>query len=650
MHNTLTRFAGDRLITILYSLAVLLVITFLYHSNITGYGSDISAHYSLIDKIDRDFIIGSGYTANLFEMVKYPPGAHYIASFLDHFTGSALLSMNLVNLVSLFCIWVIISKILLESGPIALIVVSSIIGWVAWRGLVLPILGLEVVAPNFLYGQFVATAYFIVLMYAIYRIKFSFRTNLIVSLIVFYVGLYLHATFALIYLAGSCFYFIFNDLPSTKGNTLIRSRILSILGYGVTGGLIFLTHPYTKFANEFKLHDGHLAFSYFTTSPINLSSYGTLFIISAFLISGLILLFYSTAPKFRKALSPNLILIATFLLGATCIAILQLLLFYYGETSPYVVKKNLFGIFTFFIIIVAILFEKIFIYFIPRFYDFVPLNKRSIVIALTPLLFILISVIYWSSSQVNFDVLRKAQGVARDYHEKTVGAPSYRNTVAQFHELPMAMNWLITIGELQVDKLGELAKAVHTENMQRLPDTAFVLTEAREDGVADNGYLTGQYRVYSAKTYNSPLIAPSGKAIIFNDRNPYTKRYLSEGFSLPEPWGVWSAEEQAEIRFSLGSPPTQSISVVLTSTAWLAKGHESFIATAFFKGKQVATHEFTDPKIIDWQFYISPRDIGADLEVAIKLKFTNSTSPLLVGQSADPRLLGVGLHSLKVVY
>ena len=660
MNNKIIQFSSDRLIVILYSLSVFLVIAFLYHSNMTGGAYDVAAHFSLVTKIDRDFFIASGYTANLGEMAKYPPGAHYIAAFLNYFTDSALLSMNIVNLVSLFAIWIVIALILLETGPIALMVVSSIIGWAAWCGMVLPIIGLEVVGGNFLYGQLVSTAYFIVLMYALHRLNFSFRSNLIISIIVFYIGLYLHATFALIYFAGSCFYFLFNGLIAAKENRSIRPRILSIFGYGLAGSFLFLIHPYTKFASELKLHNGHLAFSYLTTSPIDLPFYGALFIVLTFFLSVSIILFYIFTKKFKKALSPNLILISIFLLGAACIATLQFLLFKYGEASPYVVKKNFFALFTFSIIIIAIFAEKIFIYFTPRFYDFVPLNKRAMAIFFTPVLFVLISVIYWSSSQSSFTVIKKAQTIAKDYHARSVGDPSYRNTVAQFHGLSMPTNWMITLSELQVAKFKEnstllsehsaLSKAVASEDLSTLPDTAFVLSEAREDGIQDNGILTGSYRVYSAKAYNTPMLAPSGWTIIFNDKNPSAKFYLSEGFTWPEPWGVWSDEEQAEIKFSLSKSPIQPVSVVLNSTAWIAEGHESFIATAFFKGKQVGAYEFTDHKAINWQFYIAPQDIGTDQEIVIKLNFSNSTSPLMVGQSADPRKLGVGLKSLKVVY
>lgn len=657
MNSRIIPFSNCRLITILYSLSVFVVIAFLYHSNMTGGAYDVAAHSSLVDKIDKDFFISSGYTANLNEMAKYPPVAHYIAAFLNYFTDSTLLSMNLVNLMSLFAIWIVIALILLETGPIALMVVSSIIGWTAWHGMVLPIMGLEVIGGDFLYGQFVSTAYFLVLMYALYRSKFSLRSSLIVSLIGFYVGLYIHASFAVIYFAGSCFYFIFNEFIAAKGNGFVRSRILSIFGYGLVGVLFFLTHPYTKFANEMKLHNGHLAFSYFTSGPTDLSFFGAFFIVLMLFLSGIIISFYIFAPKFRKILSPNLTLVAIFLLGATCIAALQFLLFELGEASPYVVKKNFFALFTFSLIIIAILAEKAFIYFIPRFYDLVPLNKRVMVVVFTPALFILISVIYWSSSQSSIAVIMKAQAVAKDYHARSVGDPSYRNTVAQFQGISMPSNWMITLSELQVEKhsiqwkvAGPLSKAVVLEDMHALPDTAFVLSEAREDGIPDNGLLTGPYRVYSAKAYNTPMLAPSGKAIIFNDKNPYAAHYLSEGFSWPEPWGVWSDEEQAEIKFSLTKPPIQPVSIVLNSTAWIAKGHESFIASVFFKGKQVATREYSDNKVIAWQFYLSPQDIGIDREIVIKLKFSNSVSPLLVGQSLDPRKLGVGLLSLHILY
>ena len=149
-----------------------------------------------------------------------------------------------------------------------------------------------------------------------------------------------------------------------------------------------------------KLHNGHLGFSYFTSSPTDLTFFGAFFIFLILFLSGIIISFYIFAPKIRKILSLNLTLVAIFLLGATCIAALQFLLFELGEASSYVVKKNFFALFTFSLIIIAILVEKIFIYFIPRFYDLVPLNKRVMLVVFTPVLFILIPVIYWSSTHL----------------------------------------------------------------------------------------------------------------------------------------------------------------------------------------------------------------------------------------------------------
>jgi hypothetical protein len=207
---------------------------------------------------------------------------------------------------------------------------------------------------------------------------------------------------------------------------------------------------------------------------------------------------------------------------------------------------------------------------------------------------------------------------------------------------------MITISNLQVDKQSVLSKAVIQEDINAIPESSYVLSEARDDGVSDDGRLIGPYRVYNANSYRLPFVAQRGKLINLNDANPRTKQILVSGFSSAESWGVWSDGYQAHIKFLLDEAPLQPVLVTIVARAWINSGHERFTAVAYVGDKQVSVHEFTDPRPFDWKIYVASEDVPVSKEILIKLKFDNLTSPLKTGESLDPRNLGIGIVGLKV--
>ena len=637
----------SRLYSPFYLLAIFSIVAYLYVSNLTGGAYDVAAHYSLIDKIDKDFFINQGYTANLDEMAKYPPGAHYLSSFINYFTGSALISMNLVNLLSLFCIWCFISLMLIETGPTSIILVLVSISCVYFLGLNLPVFGLEVVGGNFLFGQFVSTAYFFIFIYQLYQTNLSYLQNLVLSLLAFYFGLYLHASFALIYLSGSCLHFLYFYVLTIDSSKI--KKLLLLFAYGLCGVLAFVCHPYTKFANEMKLHNGSLYFTYFTNTPTDLSREGVWFIFVVLLTSSLIFLICLLNKNIRSKSPRSLIHINLFLLGAACITAAQLILLEGGIVAPYVVKKNFFVLFTFSVLIMSMLLAAGVKGIHNRF--FMQRTRSSMhSVVFIPLIFIVIVKSYYSSSQSDIKEIMKSQAIARDFFAQSIDDVSYRNTIAQFHKLSMASNWMITLSELQVDKKGILSQAVTSEDMSILPGSAFVLSETRGDGVHDNGILMGDYRVYSADAYKTPLSVSSGVAVDTNIKNVYTSQFLTKGFSYPEVWGTWTDEARAEIKFSLSRSPSRTISIILNVNAWIDRGHDNFLVTAIYRGKQIGSHTFSDSRVTDWVLNIDKHEVDPDNVIVVDLVFNNSVSPQSVGVSADPRKLGLGLRRFVVIY
>jgi len=641
---------SSRAIKAIYIILVVTLFCIAFAHNITGATVDIASHYSLVDKIDREFFINQGYVDNLGEMSGYPPGAHYAAAFFNIFTHSGLVSMNIVDILTLALGWIVIASLILETSVFALFLMAGMVVYFFASGLSMPLFGMEVISGNFLYGQFVSTGFFIGLAYLIYKVQLSPTKRIMLSLVGFYLGMHIHASFALGYFAGSFFYFIFLECMGGINHKLAIKNFLLIGVYGAVGSILFFSDFYTQFANAIRKHNGSLGFSGFSQGAENIAALTYVLIFGCIILTIAGLCSYRFNRDFRARFNTNYILVNSFLLGISVIAAAQVLLLHFGEVSPYVVKKNLFGIFTFFLILVVIYVSVYAQQAFPKLQSSRINQSKVLAVIVSPLLFVLMASFYWSKSQIDLAAVTNAQQIARQYFNQSKGDASYRNTIAQFGDLGMPMNWLITIGELQVYKWGPLSHDVVHQIPNELPNSAFVLTEVRRDKVKDNGLLQGPYRVYSSEAFNMPVNIESGQKALLSSANPDAIRFLGKGFSVPESWGTWSAEEEAELHFMLAKPIGKNISVSLITTAWLVEGREKFVATASVGGVKVAEREFNVPLPVEWKFDVPVKFVSVNGEVKVRLNFTNPATPLSLGKSGDERKLALGVEALTVTY
>ncbi|WP_422669077.1 hypothetical protein [Candidatus Methylopumilus planktonicus] len=631
----------------LFFLAIFIfIICLLFHHNVTFDATDVAGHYSLVGKIYQDFFINSGYIDHLGEMANYPPASHYLAASLNYFTGSGVVSMNLIDILALAIGWIVISKILLENNFIAFILTSISIFFILFNGFNLPIFGVEVNNGNFLYGQFVSTSYFICLIYLIYRLKLIFWQRLAFSSLGFFVGMFFHSSFALVYFSGSFIYFFTEILRLNRTKKFIPMKLLSpILIYGVLGAILFYLNPYTKFAATIRKHNGAVGFD-FISGPYNLTVIGDSFIILCVLISILVIIFYFRNKKAGKEMNSNLILISSFLLGGSIIALMQRFLLEFGQVSPYVVKKNFFGMFTFFIITFSLLCE----YYIISNVLFLRKIKLNYFVKLLflPLISFVLIFYYWSKPIVNLPLLLNAQKVARDYRNLSRNDSSYHNTIAQFHELSMPMNWLITNGDLQVDKWSPLSAAIVLDLVNVLPKSAFVLSEVNPS-LPDNGVLLQNYRVYTADNYNSPMIVESGNIIKLNNKNFSTHNILGKGFASPEPTGSWSVNKIAQIHFKI-KDTKKNVNVTLTGHPWVSSRKDKIKVTILIDNEILSEKNFKANELFNWSFFIPMNKIDSSGNISLRLLFDDLISPLEDKKSLDDRKLGLHLQTLMVSY
>ena len=81
----------------------------------------------------------------------------------------------------------------------------------------------------------------------------------------------------------------------------------------------------------------------------------------------------------------------------------------------------------------------------------------------------------------------------------------------------MGMNWLISMGELEIDKWGPLSKALVLQKVnEHLPETSFVLANTRNDETVGLKTTSDLYRVYTRDEYLRPMSLGPAKEVFLN--------------------------------------------------------------------------------------------------------------------------------------
>lgn len=634
-----------RLLAVGFFSVVLSLLCIFFSHSITFDNVDVSGHYILAEKIFRDFYVNYGYIDNLGEMAQYPPASHFLASLFNYFTISGLVSLNIVSIIFIFLAWIVISKILQESGMIAYFISAIIFISIIIIGLNFPLIGIEITNGNFLYGQFIGTAYFVLLIYILHNLNLILWQRLLISLLGFFIGLYFHGTAAVLFFSGSFFYFFLLEFILIKNNYLQSiKRFVPLFLYGISGVILFYLNPYTQIANALRYHNGAVGFEGIT-GAYNFSFTANLLLFLVFLTS-LAVCIYFIKHKNKNSLNQNFILVGSFLFGFCVIALLQRILLELGEVSPYVVKKNFFFIVTFWIVLISLIIEQ---YFYVKYPAWKKLESSYVIkLATLPLISIIFISIYWSKTAVDLDYFLKSQNIAKDYHELSRNDKSYRNTIAQFKDLSMPQNWLITMSELEIPRFGFLSHAVVVD-MNTLPTSAFVLTE-KIPFANDNGLMNSKtHATYEANEYFRPMPLESGSTIYINNKFAYWPNILAKGFALPDSTGSWTINELAQINFNIKNYKKNDLNVTLTGWPWVSSKAEGIDMSIYINNKLLSS-KFLTRGVIDWVFTIPSELIPTNGNIKLDFKFDKIITPKEDNQSEDNRKVGFHLDKLTITY
>ena len=135
--------------------------------------------------------------------------------------------------------------------------------------------------------------------------------------------------------------------------------------------------------------------------------------------------------------------------------------------------------------------------------------------------------------------------------------------------------------------------------------------------------------------------------ITFSSTGSSPEKYLINGWSFLEPWGVWSQEENASLKIPLGATD-RDLTMITTCHAFVVEEQPELKVDIYIHGKYVDSVLFkTGKDYHNWHYHISKDDITPDSELEISFRMISQKSPYELGISPDKRKLGIGLRSIR---
>jgi len=622
--------------TLLPLITIALIIIW-WGNHLTGGANDLAVHYVLLKKIIIDGSVNVGYYLNLDEMVNYPPGAHYFAAIVNKLSNNLIVSMNIINIISMVTIYTCIANIIYKYNNYTILFILVFIIAIFRININIPIIGLEITKGNFLFGQLLGSAIFIYYYFCCLT-PHKNQINYVYLYLIFFIILFIHATPALMLAATFFINKLINEVLMKEKNINI---ILKLLFISIIFMAIFVFHPYTQFASgEMRLHNGYIFFDYITTGPENINKIGILYILISAILS-LVFLIKILTKKIKTQIYD--IKVYSVFIGISFLTFIYYFLYLSGNISLYVVKKNLFIQSTFFIIVIgSLLFEKKLnnsIFYIKKRIGY----SEILIILYLAIMLPVFGQTQESPSFVNQEINRVIE-ISKVVKENS----NYSNkTIFRNEKLSVEYNWLISLAELEIPKKSIYTKALLDDNIELLPNNSFIIDSTRIEDEQELKFTNG-LSLYTKDQYIKPPILFSGQTVDLNSNNKYLNRYLKAGFTKSETWGTWTNSSKSTIQFRV-SKGKQNLLLTINHKTWLYNNHKNINLKIYFNNKNIHNvninkSEVSNIKLILDRKFIDTKDDTIKLEFYIE----KLSSPFDQNESKDKRNLGIGFISMNL--
>jgi len=158
--------------------------------------------------------------------------------------------------------------------------------------------------------------------------------------------------------------------------------------------------------------------------------------------------------------------------------------------------------------------------------------------------------------------------------------------------------------------------------------------------------VCGSYALRRAGAHAGHI--PDTDAWSFRAGSPDLARLVS-GWSNPEPWGTWSEGDAAELRIDM-DPGAGDLALILAGNPFVSAAHPRQRVRVLLGGTLLAQLDYANGSDNAERRIAVPRALAAAAggHARLRFEFEDASSPAAIGQSADPRRLGLGIVSLRV--
>lgn len=595
-------------------IAAVLVAWFSRYIQTTSF--DLVQHFLLVDELDKYHGVREGTLQRIGSMAIYPPISHWLAVVAGWVFGSGLIGITVVTVLAAFLVYVLIICLAGASSlkRVLLFACAFLIGTFSKSQI-----GWEVV-DNFFYPQLVAdVVYFGALLWASRNIGERKETALF--LLGGWLTMWIQPLVAIHVFAAGCALLSFRLLTNlARDKTPIKSTFVCLVILSVGAAIIVLTNPAFKVMRDISANNGSLTFGYN-------SIYTVSFICAAF-----------GAWNLKRYWSGKAVYVDA-VLGTAVVAAFGLVLLQYallklhGDGSPYAVKKHLFIVST----LGALNAVRVFASYVPFGEKTVRGGLVAPILAGLASLFILKGLVVPVAPFI--EALSYGNQVIRD---KSNGfAPG--NTVSVEPSIPMMANVMVSLTAFQHPFN---ARAIGWQEGASIIDGADRVMLRQSERVSRLCGLpstsNGSYVVIKSGclTGYSP-----GEMLTFSP-GVLGWQYAVSGWYAAEPWGAWT---QGNVGGVLKLPvPAGKYRLSVEGRVYVTERHPAQSIVVEVNGKDIATWDFNLTSPIGTKSVDIPEAMTKDGLLQIALKAPGAVSPAQMGQSADARVLGMGVQSMTL--
>ncbi|MDR3562974.1 MAG: hypothetical protein P4N59_16285 [Negativicutes bacterium] len=139
-----------------------------------------------------------------------------------------------------------------------------------------------------------------------------------------------------------------------------------------------------------------------------------------------------------------------------------------------------------------------------------------------------------------------------------------------------------------------------------------------------------------------------GEVLSYGTRESEGKRAKNRGlgWAVAEEWGAWTLGENADLYFTLNDVPDSDLNLVMKATSFSPGGR----LTVDVFGNENYLGTLSIEHLAPQEYYLTiPARLATGTPFHLQFVIHNPSSPQRQGLSSDKRLLGLGLHWVKIV-